>query len=226
MEQSQKLSLAGQIAAGVAHEIKNPLASIKGAADILGDDDTSQEERDEFKGILQREVQRIDGTVTDFLAFARPRETRRAKMDLSESVRRTARQVEGQAASSGVRVEVDAAEGATIEGDTEKIQQLTLNLVLNAVQASRPGDSVRVRALADGKTVRLLVEDNGPGIAPGDVDHIFEPFYTSRPTGSGLGLAVARAIVDAHDGTIAVRSTPGNGSTFEVRLPLAGGDGA
>jgi two-component system sensor histidine kinase AtoS len=71
--------------------------------------------------------------------------------------------------------------------------------------------------------VRLLVEDDGAGIAPGDVDHIFEPFYTSRPTGSGLGLAVARAIVDAHDGTIAARSTPGSGSTFEVRLPLAGG---
>jgi signal transduction histidine kinase len=220
VERSQKLSLVGQVAAGVAHEIKNPLASIKGAADILASDDTSIEEREEFKTILQGEIRRIDNTVGEFLEFARPRETRREKMNLSDMIRQTVRQIETQAAQSGISLEVSLADDVTVKGDQEKLHQMTLNLLLNAVQASESGDVISV-ALGEDGSAALTIEDRGAGIRTDDIDRIFEPFFTTRSSGTGLGLAVVRAIVDAHEGYIEVESTRGKGTLIEIRLPLA-----
>ena len=221
VERSQKLSLVGQIAAGVAHEVKNPLASIKGAADILTDDETSPEEREEFKGILRREVRRIDDRVSEFLEFARPRETRRERMDIADTVRQTARQVDSQAAQDGVSIHADANTRVLVDGDSEKLHQMTLNLLLNAVQASRSGDTVRVAVTAHNGDAQILVEDHGSGIDDETARHIFEPFFTTRPSGTGLGLAVVRAIVDAHDGTIHLESAAEKGTRVEVRIPLS-----
>jgi len=225
VERSQKLSLVGQIAAGVAHEVKNPLASIKGAADILASDDTSQAEREEFKEILQREVRRIDNRVGEFLELARPQETRRQRMDLGEAVRQTVRQVDAQAARDGVRIETEAGEGIHVDGDTEKLHQMTMNLLLNAVQASRSGDHVHVAVTSENGSAHVAVSDHGPGMDADTAARIFEPFFTTRPSGTGLGLAVVRAIVDAHEGTIRVESESGKGTRVDVTLPLApGGD--
>ncbi len=223
VERSQKLSLVGQIAAGVAHEVKNPLASIKGAADILADDEASREEREEFKDILRREVRRIDDTVSEFLEFARPRETRRERMNLSDTIRQTARQVDAQASRDGVAVTVEAHDAVFVDGDSEKLHQMTLNLLLNAVQASRSGDTVVVRVESIDGSAHVVVEDHGVGIDEDTAPHIFEPFFTTRPSGTGLGLAVVRAIVDSHDGEIRVGSQGSKGTRVDVQLPLAGG---
>lgn len=220
MERSQKLSVVGQLAAGVAHEIKNPLASIKGAADILTDDDTSQAERDEFKGILRNEVRRIDATVTEFLEFARPKETRFETIDLTDAVAATLRQIEAQARREGIVIEADLQGGVVVDGDREKLHQMTLNLVLNAVQASNSGDNVRI-SLAErrGDGATLVIHDSGAGIAEGDMEHIFDPFFTTKSSGSGLGLAVVKDIIDRHDGRIDVDSTARQGTTVTVQLP-------
>jgi two-component system sensor histidine kinase HydH len=220
MERSQKLSVVGQLAAGVAHEIKNPLASIKGAADILTDDDTSPADREEFKDILRNEVRRIDATVAEFLEFARPKETRFETLDLSKTLAATLRQIEAQAKREGLRLETNIQDGIVVNGDGEKLRQLVLNLLLNAIQASESGEVIRVSLetrAADG--VRLVIVDNGTGIKQSDMAHIFDPFFTTRSSGTGLGLAVVKDIVDSHSGDIVIDSEPGRGTTVTIALP-------
>lgn len=220
VERSQKLSLVGQMAAGVAHEIKNPLASIKGAADILTADDTPPEDREEFKGILKNEIRRIDSTVAEFLEFARPKETKLERLVLSDTVRATVRQVEAHARRLGIGVDADLQDGVVVKGDPEKLHQLTLNLVLNAIQASHEGDTVRVALSASHVSgARLVVADSGDGIAEGDLERVFEPFFTTRSSGTGLGLAVVKNIVDGHGGQVSIESKKGQGSVVTVVLP-------
>lgn len=226
VERSQKLSLVGQVAAGVAHEIKNPLTSIKGAADILADDQTSPQARREFKEILQKEVRRIDSTVTEFLTFARPRETRLEKMNLSDTVRSCVKQLTTQARPVGIEIEEQIADNVTVIGDAEKIHQLTLNLVLNAIQASQAGDTVRIGlAITDQGVARIEVVDSGVGIDEESISRVFEPFFTTKASGAGLGLATVKSIVDSHNGKVRLQSVPNEGTTVTVDLPLGGGEG-
>jgi signal transduction histidine kinase len=220
MERSQKLSVVGQLAAGVAHEIKNPLASIKGAADILTDDDTSRADREEFKDILRNEVRRIDATVTEFLEFARPKETRFETLDLSAALAATLRQIEAHAKREGLSIETDIKDGVCVNGDGEKLHQLALNLLLNAIQASESGDVIRVSLDDRGaEGVRLVIIDSGAGIEPSHLKRIFDPFFTTKSSGTGLGLAVVRDIVENHSGDIAIDSEVGRGTTVTVTLP-------
>ena len=223
VERSQKLSLVGQIAAGVAHEIKNPLSSIKGAADILSDSQTSPAERAEFAGILQGEVRRIDATVTEFLEFARPKQTRLTELNLTETIRTTVRQLSSQATTDKITLDVNTPVAVMVNGDSEKLHQLVLNLVLNAIQASAKGDTVTVatRTISD-RLVELAIEDHGAGIPDADREKVFEPFYTTKSSGVGLGLAVVKAIVDDHGGRITIgNAESGKGTRVSVQLPLA-----
>jgi signal transduction histidine kinase len=220
VEQSQKLSLVGQLAAGVAHEIKNPLASIKGAADILTAADTSLREREEFKGILNTEIRRIDTTVSEFLEFARPKEIELNRLDLSEALRPAVRQIQALASKHEISVDATLEEGVFVNGDAEKLHQMIFNLLLNGVQASREDSKVRMIIEAANGHARVITSDSGTGIAESELDHIFEPFFTTKPSGTGLGLAVVKAIVDAHGGEVFVKSRKGEGTTVEVRLPI------
>ncbi|UCG51065.1 MAG: hypothetical protein JSW58_12800 [Candidatus Latescibacterota bacterium] len=221
MERSQKLSLAGQIAAGVAHEIKNPLASIKGAADILADDGTSHEDREEFKGILRTEIKRIDTTVAEFLEFARPKESRLRKINLTDTLRSTIRQIETHAKRQHVSIDSQLEDGIIVKGDPDKLHQMTLNLVLNAIQASREGDLINVNLkTSTGAAAQLTVTDSGVGIAKSDIEHVFEPFFTTKTSGTGLGLAIVKTIVDGHRGDISIESREHHGTTITVTLPL------
>ncbi len=221
VERSQKLSLVGPVAAGVAHEIKNPLASIKGAADILSDDAASTAERSEFRDILQGEVRRIDGTVREFLDFARPRETRLERLDLSEALRIVARQTEAQARQQGVAVETELQPHVFVAGDPEKLHQMILNLLLNAIEASPSGRPVTLRLLVDPRDrARIEISDHGSGIPPENTERVFEPFFTTKPSGSGLGLAVVKTIVDAHQGQIMINNRETGGTMVSVDLPI------
>jgi len=220
-ERSHELSLVGQIAAGMAHEVKNPLASIKGAADILTDDDTLPAEREEFKAILRNEIKRIDTTITEFLAFARPKETKLENLNVSDVLQTSLRQTEAEAARQGISIDSSLDADIYVNGDSEKLHQMALNLILNAIQASKKDDTITVRFGADSpKTARFTIRDAGAGIDADDLERVFEPFFTTRSSGTGLGLAIVKDIVDSHSGDISIESRKGAGTTVTVTLPL------
>ena len=211
----------GLIAAGVAHEIKNPLASIKGGVEILCSDATSDDEREEFREIVTSEIRRIDGTVKEFLDFAKPRESRLEKINLTEVVAAAVRQLEGQVDKGGVTISQRADSTLTVSADREKIHQVVLNLLLNAIDASANGDTIDVTTRAtDDDRAELIVRDYGKGIDPSEAERVFEPFYTRKPSGSGLGLAIVKSIVESHNGWVSLQAAPGGGAEFRVILPL------
>ncbi len=221
VERSQKLSLIGQMAAGVAHEIKNPLASIKGAADILVDSGTSETDLNEFGEILQNEVKRIDGTVSEFLSLARPKQTTLKKTDLTKVINSCVRQIATQAEQEGVQIETAIDNNIHVKGDPEKLHQMTLNLLLNAIKATKGSGLIRVSLKQyDLYKCQLSVEDNGVGMNEEEVHRAFEPFYTTRTGGTGLGLAIVKSIVDNHHGEIELISRVGHGSQAIVTIPL------
>lgn len=220
LERSHKMSLVGQIAAGMAHEIKNPLASIKGSVEILCDDNTTGPDKAEFKSIVLKEVKRINASVTDFLEFARPSDTRMNELRLDEIVRSSLRQVHAQARKRGIKVDSEIGDEVKVMGDEEKVHQVLLNLLLNAVDASPDGSSVTVRLDATSEEAIISVEDSGEGISAENAGRVFEPFFTTKPSGTGLGLAIARSIIERHGGQINLRNGASRGAIAEVRLPL------
>jgi signal transduction histidine kinase len=220
LERSQKMSLVGQIAAGMAHEIKNPLASIKGAVEILCDDENSEQDRDEFKTIVLKEVKRINASVSDFLEFARPSETRMSELNLAEIVRASIRQVQPQAGERNISLDSTLQDPVPVKGDGEKIHQVLLNLLLNAVDASADASAVTVTLSTDDERAMIAVEDSGDGIGESDIARVFEPFFTTKSSGTGLGLAIAKNIIGTHQGTITLRNLPDRGAVAEISLPL------
>lgn len=220
LERSRRLSMVGQMAASVAHEIKNPLASIKGAVEIISEDSTPKKDRDEFRLIVAGEIKRIDGTVKEFLDFARPREPKRVRLNLSATLHTSLRQLEKQIADAGVSLRTEIQPDRYINGDAEKLHQVVLNLILNAIDASTKGLAIEVdlSRAQDGST-RLVIRDHGKGIDAVDLPNIFEPFYTTKSTGTGLGLAIVRSIVEAHAGTITAASPTGGGTAMTITLP-------
>jgi signal transduction histidine kinase len=220
LERSQKLSLVGRMAAGVAHEIKNPLASIKGAVEIMTDPSVSATDKKEFTEIASKEIKRVDGTIKEFLDFARPKELNFEKVDMHDLVNAGVRQMESQLAKSAIIIESDIQEDVFAYGDREKIHQVFLNLVLNAAEASGSGKSIHLTLKRTVEhRVQVTVRDNGPGMDKVHSERMFEPFYTTKSSGTGLGMAIVKAIVEKHNGRIHVNSEPGHGTEVVVELP-------
>ena len=223
LERSRHLAVVGQMAAGVAHEIKNPLASIKGAVEIVGSESTPKEDRKEFQVLISKEIKRIDGTVKEFLEYARPRPTQLGPLNLSALIESTLRQLGAQQGDHKVRFETRIESGVSILGDGDKMHQAILNLLLNGIQAS-PHDAAIEISLnrTAGQNVVLVIRDHGGGISREHLARIFEPFFTTKPSGTGLGLAIVRGIVEDHRGTIEVASSEATGTTFTLTFPSAG----
>ena len=225
LERSHKLSIIGQMAASVAHEIKNPLASIKGAVEIIGDESTPAKDRSEFQSLVGKEIRRIDNTVHEFLQYARPRESRMERLNLSQTVSAALKQLDPQAQSNGITLDEQVTADLFINGDSEKLHQVILNVVLNSIDASVSPGRIEI-SLADvnaGK-VRLSIRDFGCGIAEKDLSRIFEPFFTTRTSGTGLGLAIVKAIVENHRGTIVVTSQENRGTEVQITFAACAED--
>jgi signal transduction histidine kinase len=216
VRRSERLAALGQLSAGLAHELRNPLSSIKGSANLL----ERSVPRDsavakELAEIISSEVDRTNSLVTRFLDFARPLEPRRQVTDIREVIDRAAR----RAPASVIRDYSPSLPLLPI--DPELMEQVFLNLITNAAQASAPESPVTVRAIeADGE-VEVSVIDRGCGIPPDKIETVFNPFVTTKRDGVGLGLAIVSKIVDGHNGRMTVESEPGKGSTFRVFLPVA-----
>ena len=222
--ESDRLAAVGELVAGVAHEVNNPLSSISAFAQLLLREPTLTPSQRESIDVIRTETTRASQVVKDLLAFARRSEPQRAPLDLNGVVARTVRMRQYQFAEASVCVETDLAEGLpSVMGDARQLQQVCLNLLTNSVQAmsTMSGGVLRVRSYAVGDAVRLEVGDSGTGISPSVRAHIFEPFFTTKKEGegTGLGLSVSYGIVTAHGGTIEVAETSPTGSVFRVTLP-------
>lgn len=232
MRERDRLAALGEMAAGLAHEIRNPLGGIKGAAQCLDPKQMSTDER-EFVSIISEEVQRLNGVVSAFLDYARPLKQSFGPTDLNEVVSRTLKLIENDVPQN-VAVTSSLAEGLPlIVGDSEELKQVLLNLIQNAMQAiaEKPGTitvrtarAERFLSLRTPDAVEVLVSDDGPGIPAEHHLNLFVPFFTTKLKGTGLGLAICQRIVKNHGGSIAIQSRVGEGSTFVVRLPTLAHD--
>ena len=219
LRRADRLSALGELSAGMAHEIRNPLGSIKGTAEILRDGVAPDDPKQEFAGILIREVDRLNRVLEDFLRFARPDPVEHGSFVLQEVIGDVLDLTQQQAARSNVMVTVDLADDIEIPGRGEQIKQAFLNLVLNALQAMPDGGTLTVSLRTSPHEVYVLVSDTGPGIALEDRERIFNPFVTTRDSGTGLGLAITQRIIQSHGGRIILDSRPGQGACFTVCLP-------
>ena len=213
LRRADRLAELGALSAQLAHEIRNPLAAMRGSAQLLSPGADAESQR--LVGILTREADRLGELVTDFLVFARPPAPVRQTCDLDELVRQTLELLSSDPLASGVEIDV-AHGGLHAEVDPDQVRQVLLNLLRNAMAAAGRGGRVRTFfSRVDGE-VRIHVWDSGGSIATADLPHIFEPFFTKRPGGTGLGLSTVHSIVRAHGGQIEVSSSPGGGTEFVV----------
>jgi signal transduction histidine kinase len=220
LKKTERLTAAGQLSASLAHEIRNPLASISGAAGILARGQASAESRTECLNILTKESQRLNKLLTNFLEFARPRLPRYQSMDPEEMVRSVT--ALAQHNTKNLRVVVESQpESREVQCDPEQIKQLLLNLILNAVQATREDGAVTIRSFFEHDAYCVEVCDKGQGIPTEARESIFEPFFTTKETGTGLGLAIASNIAAQHGGTLTFRPNEGRGTIFRLQLPAS-----
>ena len=224
LRRSERLVTVGQLAAGLAHEIRNPLASLSGSIELL-ESELPQLESDARRlfQIVHRETERLNRLLTEFLHFARPDPIRQEPIALRrffaelEALLRT-----GPGAAVSLAVEIP--EPLRVFGDPDRLRQAFWNLLLNAVEAEPAGGAVRVEAgpAGGGSEVEIAIEDHGEGIPKDRLARIFDPFFTTKPNGTGLGLATVHRIVEAHAGRILIHSCVGEGTTIRVVLPAPG----
>lgn len=214
----QSLEIVGDLAATVAHEIRNPLAGMSGVVQVLVDSFSSSDERRPVAGELLGQIRRLDSTVRDLLTFARPATPSRQDLSLKDSLAAAWSLIAPEPRTSKVRFSLEAAAGLRIVGDRHLLQEVWVNLFQNAIEAMPGGGDLRVSA-HDGNPVHVEVRDSGGGLDPSIKEKLFRPFFTTKTQGSGLGLSIARKIIEAHGGRIWCESEPGKTTSFIVEVP-------
>lgn len=220
LRQAERLSTLGEMGAVLAHEIRNPLGSIRGTAEILKDDFPPGSAKHEFIEIQIKETERLNNVVEDFLRMARQQPLDMKECSIDEELRTIFRLAENQAKAAGVRiVPAFADDNIRIKGDGEKLRQAFLNIMINAIQATPPGGSVTIAVEKSDAGIDIIFKDSGSGITPEVLEKIFEPFYTTKSHGTGLGLAITRKIIEGHGGRIDISSESGAGTKVSIKLP-------
>ena len=221
MSRAEHLATLGELATGLAHEIRNPLAGIAGVIEIVGRDLPSTSPARAVVKDVRLEITRISRTLTDLLETARPRRPEIRRSNLNTTVEHAVMLARQQVLSRPIKIELQKAPDLPeVEHDSDQIHQVLLNLLLNAVQAMDGAGTVRVEIGSQESYASVVVSDTGRGISPQNLPNIFRPFYTTKGDGTGLGLSLAHRIVEDHHGRIEVSSVVGKGSQFTVLLPF------
>ncbi|GKT09756.1 ATP-binding protein [Desulforhabdus sp. TSK] len=220
LRRSERLASIGRLAAGIAHEIRNPLSSIKGFAGILANRAKTDDRSRQIAQVMEGEVERLDRVVSELLDYARPTELHKRSSSCEELIKRSLQLIDKDAQQRGVAVTFRVKpHELSFDVDPDRFTQVLLNLYLNALQAMDEGGSLVVEALGDGDSVMLSVSDSGAGISPEHLPHVFDPYFTTKPQGVGLGLANVYKYVEAHGGEIKIDSEAGRGTEIIMRIP-------
>jgi signal transduction histidine kinase len=223
--QAAKLAAVGRLSAGLAHEIRNPLASIKGSAEILADDFPPENPKHRLLRVLVDESARLNHVLTRFLAFARPRPIERQEFAINDEIAGVVSLLQAQKEGSAVRfatppVGPGAAASPRVRGDREQLRQVLLNVILNACQAAGEQGEVRIICDTVDGMLRIRIRDSGPGFTDEALADAFTPFFTTKEQGTGLGLAVSHRIVESHGGRIHASNPLEGGGLIEIMIPI------
>ncbi len=221
LQRNERLAALGKMAAGVAHELRNPLSSIKGLAVVLQAGFAVPSKEAETADILVKEVERLNRSIGELLDYARPEKLRLESASIPEIIGKTVSLVEGDAQSYGIAIHLDPADDLPqVPVDIDKMNQVFLNLLLNAIQAMEHGGELTVRTELSEQIMVIIVRDTGVGIPPENLSRIFDPYFTTKNDGTGLGLALSSKIVEEHGGHLEVSSVSGEWTEVRVILPL------
>ena len=216
---SRHLNSIGSLAAGVAHEIRNPLSSIKGFAVYFKERLAGNAEDEKTADILIQEVERLNRVISQLIEFARPLELKREEINLPDLINHTVALINKDAQKNQIEIALDtAASLPPVEADPDKIKQVLFNIFLNSIAAMKNGGRLSISLQPQKDALQVIITDTGGGIPNDDLPRIYDPYFTSKPAGTGLGLAVVQKIMEAHGGTINVESSVGKGTTVIVKL--------
>ena len=219
VERSERLAALGRLAAGLAHELRNPLGSISGSLQLIQENPKLDEDERRLVDVMLRELDRLADLVTQMLDLARPRSPHFLPVDLTPVLEEVVEVIKRSAETEELELNLDLPDQVLLIADSDHMRQLFWNLLRNAVQASTPGSTVVVRAQATDQEVTVEISDAGPGITAEDRNKIFEPFFSTKRGGIGMGLAVCKQVVNSHSGTIELEDADPTGTLFRVRLP-------
>ena len=226
MERADRLASVGEMSAGIAHEIKNPLAGIKGAITVLADDFSAEDPRREVIDKVLEQISRLDKAATDLLFFGRPGKPTLDYVDTNDLLKKTMFFVSQHPEAKNVHQTKEFTRNLPpVWVDGKQLQQVFFNIIINAIQAMKEGGTLLLQTDLVGEqgkqSVRVLIGDSGPGIKPEDLERIFTPFFTTKTQGTGLGLAICRQLVEQQGGTIELRSRVGEGTRVVIDLPVS-----
>jgi signal transduction histidine kinase len=219
LKKSKRLAAIGELAASISHEIRNPLAGIKGAIQVILKDENISQRHVEVLTEVLTQVDRLNGTVSDLLTFSRPLVPVISYSEIVPVIDRTLDPLKLKPHLGDVEIVKDYDKAGIVQMDPNLMEQAFFNIVINSLQAMGGRGRLEVSVREDDDATLICFEDNGAGIAPENLEKIFRPFFTTKHRGTGLGLSISRNIVEAHGGTIRVDSEPGRGTKFVIRLP-------
>jgi len=223
LRRSERMAALGKMAAGVAHELRNPLSSIKGLALLLRSRFQEKSNDQQTADILVQEVERLNRSISELLDYTRPQKLMKGDVHPEEVVSKAMSLIRMDAESMGVMMEIHAEENVpVIQADQDKLNQVFLNLFLNSIQAMEHGGRLDIYVASEGRNITFTVKDTGCGVHKEDLPRVFDPYFTTKPEGTGLGLALSAKIIEEHGGTISVQSDPDHGTTVTVILPANG----
>jgi len=218
--QANKFKVLGELASGMAHEIRNPLGSIQGSLEILKEDYKEGDKKAEFLNILFKEIKRLNRVVTDFLSYARPTQPALVDCDLNQLISESISIIKPEADKKQIRLNLHSVSKLPqIQADSSQLKQALLNLLLNSLQAIEKSGEISITSETSNGWISVEIKDTGPGISPENLSRVFTPFFTTKKEGVGLGLGIVERIVQNHKGKITVESRPEQGTVFTIKLP-------